>query len=111
MKRADRIVDRQFAEELPVVLVIGAEHRPIVSIYESPDDPRQIKGGGEINDQAPAISAYTADITGLSYRCQVIINNNDYWVTHIGADEVGRTRVTLARGQPGKSAPAIKKWS
>ncbi|EMH4919809.1 hypothetical protein RGP44_002887 [Serratia marcescens] len=110
MQRADRRVDRYFAEDPSVVLVIEGQARPVVAIFESPDDMALVQGGGEIQDHAPAISVYTADIVGLEKKCQALIGGASYWVTHIGADEAGRTRVTLARGVPGKDVDPIK-WS
>ncbi|MCU3631193.1 hypothetical protein N8V40_22395 [Enterobacter hormaechei subsp. steigerwaltii] len=53
----------------------------------------------------------TADIVGLEKHHGVEINGTAYRVTHIGADEEGRTRVTLAYGAPGKVQPDINKWS
>lgn len=111
LKRADQRVDRAFAEDVQAVLVIGAEHRPVTVIFEEPDALVTIPGGGEIDDRSPAISAYTRDILGLKNRCQVLIDSVSYWVTHIGANEEGRTRVRLARGEPGRQQPAIDKWS
>jgi hypothetical protein len=111
LKRADLKVDRVFAESEPVILVIGAEQRPVTAIFESPDAPVEINGGGEISDHAPALSLYTADIHGLEKRHAVIIGTQSYWVTHIGADEDGRSRVTLAVGAPNKPAKPINKWS
>ena len=68
--KADARISRAFAEEVPAVLSVGAELRPVTVIFETP-----------------------------------------YRVTHIGADEEGRTRVTLAYGAPGKVQPDINKWS
>lgn len=48
---------------------------------------------------------------GLEKHHGVEINGTAYRVTHIGADEEGRTRVTLAYGAPGKVQPDINKWS
>jgi len=53
----------------------------------------------------------TADIAGLEKHHEVEINGTTYRVTHVGADEEGRTRVTLAYGAPGKPQPEINKWS
>lgn len=66
LQRADKVVDRTFAEELPVVLMVGAERRPITAIFEKPDASVEVYGGGEIRDVAPALSAYTADIRSVS---------------------------------------------
>ncbi len=52
----------------------------------------------------------TADISGLEKHDGVVINTIPYRVTHIGADEEGRTRVTLAYGNR-KTQPQIDKWS
>ncbi|MDR9379990.1 head-tail joining protein, partial [Escherichia coli] len=82
LTNADARVTRAFAEEIPAYLFLrGGEKRPVRVIFESPDATVGIRDGGEIN----------ADI---------------FHVTHIGADEEGRTRVTLARGEPGRSTPA-----
>ena len=70
-----------------------------------------IYGGGEIRDVAPALSAYTVDIQGLAKRHAVTVGAEHYWVTHIGADEMGRTRITLAVGEPGKPVEDITQWS
>ena len=111
LRRADQKVDRYFAEASPVKLFIGGVVRPVVAIFESPDAPVSSPGGGEINDTAPALSTYTADISGLSKRDRVVVGDEVYWVTHIGADEAGRTRITLANGEPGEPAPVINGWS
>ena len=109
LMRADARISRLFSEECPAILSIGSERRPVMVIFESPDAPVRVPGGGEINDQAPAFSALTEDIKGLSTNCTVELNHEFYRVTHIGADEMGRTRVTLGRGR-GTSLPAIE-WS
>lgn len=111
LQRADKVVDRTFAEELPVVLMVGAERRPITAIFEKPDACAEVHGGGEIRDVAPALSAYTVDIQGLAKRHAVTVGAEHYWVTHIGADEMGRTRITLAAGEPGKPVEDITQWS
>ncbi|EHM1889200.1 head-tail joining protein [Escherichia coli] len=107
LTNADARVNRAFAEEIPAYLFLrDGEKRPVSVIFESPDATVGIRDGGEINDHAPAFSAMTADISGLMKRDQVEINADIFHVTHIGADEEGRTRVTLARGEPGRSTPA-----
>lgn len=108
---ADARISRAFAEEVPVVLSVGAELRPVTVIFETPDVPVDVPGGGQIQDRSPAFSAMTADIAGLEKHHGVEINGTTYRVTHIGADEEGRTRVTLAYGAPGKVQPDINKWS
>lgn len=105
LRRADEKVDRYFAEDLPVRLFIGGALRKVVAIFEAPDAPVSLQGGGEIQDASPAISAYTADIIGLKNKDRVMVGPESYWVTHVGADEAGRTRITLARGAPGDPAP------
>lgn len=109
--RVDARINRAFAEETPVALQIGEEHRPVVVIFESPDAPVSVPGGGEIQDHSPAFSAMTADIAGLSKNDGVVINGINYRVTHIGTDEEGRTRVSLGLGRPGKPQPVINSWS
>lgn len=111
LQRADKVVDRTFAEELPVVLMVGVERRPITAIFENPDACADVHGGGEIRDVAPALSAYTVDIQGLAKRHAVTVGAEHYWVTHIGADEMGRTRITLAVGEPSKPVEDITQWS
>jgi len=69
-------------------------------IFETPDVPVDVPGGGQIQDRSPAFSAMTTDIVGLEKHHGVEINGTAYRVTHIGADEEGRTRVTLAYGAP-----------
>ncbi|EAO4202524.1 hypothetical protein FRH56_24150 [Salmonella enterica] len=103
--KADARINRAFAEEVPAILSVGDEQRPVTVIFESPDAPVGVPGGGEIQDHAPAFSAMTPDIVGLSERNRVEINGGAFWVTHIGADEEGRTRVTLAHGEPGRATP------
>lgn len=83
----------------------------VTVIFESPDALSGVPGGGEIQNHSPAFSAMTADISGLEKHDGVVINTIPYRVTHIGTDEEGRTRVTLAYGEPGKTQPQIDKWS
>ncbi|RZA65260.1 head-tail joining protein [Citrobacter koseri] len=111
LARADARIDRAFAEEVPAVISVGDEQRPVTVIFESPDAPVSVPGGGEIQNHVPAFSAMTADIAGLEKHHEVEINGTAYRVTHVGADEEGRTRVTLAYGAPGKPQPEINKWS
>ncbi|MGG8285598.1 head-tail joining protein [Klebsiella sp. 141162] len=111
LMRADARINRAFAEEILALLTIGQEKRPVVVIFESPDAPVSVPGGGEIQDHAPAFSAMTADIQGLAKHDGVVVNGMPYRVTHVGTDEEGRTRVTLAYGEPGKPQPEIDKWS
>ena len=111
LARADARIDRAFAEEVPAIISVGDEQRPVTVIFESPDAPVSVPGGGEIQNHVPAFSAMTADIAGLSKHDRVLINNLPWCVTHVGADEEGRTRVTLAYGEPGKPQPEITKWS
>lgn len=110
LMRADARISRLFAEECPAILHIGSERRPVTVIFESPDASVNVPGGGEIADQAPAFSALTEDIVGLAKNCDVELNHEFYRVTHVGADEMGRTRVTLGRGR-GPSLPVIDGWS
>ena len=111
LMKADARISRAFAETVPAMLSIGGEQRPVTVIFESPDASVSVPGGGEIQDRSPAFSTMTADITGLSKHDGVVINLVMYRVTHVGTDEEGRTRVTLAYGEPGKPQPAIDKWS
>lgn len=111
LMKADARINRAFAEELPARLLTGNEPRSVCVIFESPDAPVGVPGGGEIQDNAPAFSAMTSDIAGLSKHDGVVINGTTFRVTHVGADEEGRTRVTLAHGGPGNPQPAIDKWS
>lgn len=111
LMKADARISRAFAEEVPAMLSIGYEQRAVTVIFESPDAPVSVPGGGEIQDHSPAFSAMTADIVGLSKHDSVVMNQVAYRVTHVGTDEEGRTRVTLAYGEPGKPQPAIDKWS
>lgn len=111
LARADARIDRAFAEEVPAIISVGDKQRPVTVIFESPDAPVSVSGGGEIQNHAPAFSAMTADIAGLEKHHCVEINGTAYRVTHVGADEEGRTRVTLAYGAPGKVQPDINKWS
>jgi len=105
LRRADRRVDHYFAETLPVWIYPHGEARVITAIFEDPDAPVGVPGGGEIRDAAPAISAHTAEIQGLCKRDKVIVRGDRYWVVRTGANEAGRTRITLARGEPGAPAP------
>ena len=98
LNRADARISRAFAEELPAELLIGEERRPVVVIFESPDMPVSVQGGGEIQDHSPAFSAMTVDIAGLSKNDEVEINAVSY-------------RVTLGYGRPGKLQPEINRWS
>jgi len=93
------------------MLLIGEESRPVMVIFESPDSPVSVPGGGEVQDYSPAFSAMTADIGGLTKGHGVMVNDVNYRVTHVGTDEEGRTRVSLAFGEPGKPQPEINKWS
>ncbi|EPC4330596.1 head-tail joining protein [Enterobacter asburiae] len=111
LARADARISRAFAEALPAVLFIGTEVRPVTVIFETPDAPVDVPAGGQIQDRSPAFSALTTDIAGLEKHHGVEINGTAYRVTHVGADEEGRTRVTLAYGAPGKVQPGINKWS
>lgn len=109
--RADARINRAFAEESPATLLIGDEARPVVVIFESPDSPVSVQGGGELQDHSPAFSAMTADIADLSKGDGAVVNGVNYRVTHVGTDEQGRTRVSLAFGEPGKPEPDINHWS
>ncbi|TNL10060.1 hypothetical protein CYD30_11340 [Kosakonia cowanii] len=111
LARADARISRAFAEELPAVLFIGSEVRSVTVIFETPDAPVDVPSGGQIQNRSPAFSALTADIAGLEKHHGVEINGTAYRVTHVGADEEGRTRVTLAFGEPGKPQPGINHWS
>ena len=111
LARADARINRAFAEEAPATLLIGDEARPVVVIFESPDSPVSVPGGGELQDYSPAFSAMTADIAGLSKGDGAIVNGVNYRVIHVGTDEQGRTRVSLAFGEPGKPQPDINHWS
>ncbi|MZY76124.1 hypothetical protein GUK73_24240, partial [Enterobacter hormaechei] len=81
---ADARISRAFAEEVPAVLSVGAELRPVTVIFETPDVPVDVPGGGQIQDRSPAFSAMTADIVGLEKHHGVEINGTAYRVTHIG---------------------------
>ncbi|MBT0721070.1 hypothetical protein HGT70_07210 [Rosenbergiella collisarenosi] len=111
LKRVDSIVDRMFAETECVVLMIGGECRTITAILEKPDGLTQLSGGGNIEHLSPALSVHTAEIVGLMKRHAVIIGIDRYWVSHIGADEMGRTRLTLAVGDPNQPVADITQWS
>ncbi|WP_202301539.1 head-tail joining protein [Dryocola clanedunensis] len=111
LSKADARINRAFAEEVPALLFIGTESRPVVIIFEAPDAPVFVQGGGEIQDHSPAFSAMTADLNGLEKQCTVQINGKMYRVTHIGTDEEGRTRVTLGYGEAGRVSPVIDSWS
>lgn len=111
MRQADRRIDQAFAKETDVILRIGTEQRAIKAIFENPDDPVNVPGGGDIRHMKPAISVNTADIYGLKPKCEVVIDGRSWWVVRVGADEVGRTRVTLASGKPGRPTPEITEWS
>jgi hypothetical protein len=111
LNRADARINRAFAEAVPAELRIGNVRRAVTVIFESPDTPVSVPGGGEIQDHSPAFSAMTAEIIGLAKNDGVVINGVNYRVTHVGTDEEGRTRVTLGYGEPGKPQPEIKNWS
>ena len=111
LHKADARINRAFAEEIPALLYIGDERRPVGVIFESPDAPVSVPGGGTLQDHAPAFSAMSREISGLVKECRVDVNGQPYRVTHIGSDEEGRTRVTLAYGEPGRPQPAITHWS
>ncbi|MCK2512496.1 head-tail joining protein [Escherichia coli] len=111
MARADARIDRAFAEEMPAIIFVAGERRAITVIFESPDAPVALKGGGEILDQAPAFSSMTEEIAGLKKYAEVRVNDEYFWVTHIGADEMGRTRVTLGKGRRGNQLPDPEHWS
>ncbi|MCU3631194.1 hypothetical protein N8V40_22400 [Enterobacter hormaechei subsp. steigerwaltii] len=44
--KADARISRAFAEEVPAVLSVGAELRPVTVIFETPDVPVDVPGGG-----------------------------------------------------------------
>lgn len=111
LMRAEARITRLFAQPYPAVLYIGNECRQVNVIFETPDAPVSVPGGGEISNHAPAFSAMTTDIVGLSRHDEVVVNNIRYRVTHVGANESGRTRVTLAYGAPGNVQPPIEQWS
>lgn len=111
LNRADLRVQRVFAEEVPVILWVGPGARPISAIFEDPDNPVDIPGGGSIDDRSPSLSAMTPDIFGLQKGNTVLVNGEGYRVTHIGSSELGRTRVTLARGGQQERPPEINQWS
>jgi hypothetical protein len=111
LQRAEARINRAFASECQAILSIGDEQRPVTVIFESPDAPVSIPGGGEIRDYAPAFSALTVDIAGLEKNHGVVINGTAYRVTHVGTDEEGRTRVSLGFGPPGNPGPEISGWS
>lgn len=107
LARAEARINRAFAEDVPAYLLIGDERRAITVIFERPDRSVELPAGGEIEQFPPAMSALTADITGLRAHCTVELNNAFYRVTHVGADEEGRTRVLLTEGAAGQAAPAV----
>lgn len=111
LRRADRRIDRMFGEEVPVNFIIGGEQRPVSAIFENPDASFSLAGGGGIRDASPAVSVYTTDISGLNKRDEVVIRGTSWWVTKIGTDEDGRTRIELAHGKPGRPVSEIDKWS
>lgn len=111
LNRADRRVFITFAESVPVSLFVGEERRDFHAIFEEPDNPVVVKGGGEIADMAPAIIADPVNLSGVE-RCQrVLVNGSDYWISHIGANELGMQRLTLAVGEPGAESPQLPGWS
>lgn len=111
LKRADAAVDRVFSETERIVLLVGTERRVITAVLEKPDGESQLNGGGNIKHLSPALSVHTSDITGLLKRHEVLIGSEHYWVSHIGTDEMGRTRLTLATGDPNQPVADITKWS
>lgn len=44
---ADARISRAFAEEVPAVLSVGTELRPVTVIFETPDVPVDVPGGGK----------------------------------------------------------------
>ncbi len=44
--KADARISRAFAEEVPAVLSIGSELRAVTVIFETPDAPVDVQGGG-----------------------------------------------------------------
>ncbi len=46
LMRADARISRLFSEECPAILSIGSERRPVMVIFESPDAPVRVPGGG-----------------------------------------------------------------
>lgn len=111
LNRADARITRAFAEDMPALLHIGDVRRAVAVIFETPDAPVSVPGGGELQDRSPAFSAMTADIVGLAKNDGVVINGVSYRVTHVGSDEEGRTRIALVYGEPGKPQPVINHWS
>lgn len=81
LMRAEARITRLFAQPYPAVLYIGNECRQVNVIFETPDAPVSVPGGGEISNHAPAFSAMTADIVGLSRHDEVLVNNIRYRVT------------------------------
>lgn len=109
--RVEVRIQRTFAEACPVVFQVHGECRLITAIFEDPDAPVAVPGGGDIDDRAPAIIPFTRDIVGLKKGDPVTVNGQGYRVTHLGSDELGRTRVTLARGGEQAAPPVIDHWS
>ncbi|STA77340.1 hypothetical protein [Citrobacter koseri] len=44
LARADARIDRAFAEEVPAIISVGDEQRPVAVIFESPDAPVSVPG-------------------------------------------------------------------
>lgn len=109
LERAEVRINRAFAEDAgTVILYIDAEKRPVTAIFEDPDAPAAAPGDGKFQNVAPALSLRSADINGLKEKCRVDARGESWWVKHIGTDEDGRTRVNLARGEPGQQMPALR---
>lgn len=91
LMRAEARITRLFAQPYPAVLYIGNECRQVNVIFETPDAPVSVPGGGEISNHAPAFSAMTADIVGLSRHDEVLVNNIRYPVRKGYGREAGES--------------------
>lgn len=107
LARAEDRIDRAFAEKKPAVLHIGDERRPVTVILERPDRAIELPSGGEISRFPAAVSARTSDIAGIAQHCTVELDGVYFRITHVGADEEGRTRITLTDGKAGQPVPVV----
>ena len=111
LRRADTRVQRTFAEKVPVVIRPGPGERAVSAIVETPDNPVAVPHGGDIVDLSPALSLLSCDVGDLRKGDVLLVNGEGFRVTHIGANELGRTRITLACGGVQPPPPSITAWS
>lgn len=93
------------------VFINGAP-TPVRAVFDEPAADTSLPyGAATVQDVAPRLFVKTALIAGLKPKDRVEAGAEAFWVAKVGPDDTGTCVVTLARGVPGKPAPAIDKWS